>query len=96
MSVKVRGYLTYRHVVGERYFPLAAGDEQTLNHLIDWLSNQLGSDFTDMAYDPQSNSLSRDVAILINGRHYTHLPDRLETQLYDGDEVSIFPPLAGG
>jgi molybdopterin synthase sulfur carrier subunit len=96
MSVKIMGYLTYRKVVGEQYFPLNDGDETTLNHLLDWLSIQLGSEFTDLAFDPQTKALSRQVAVLINGRHHAHLPDGLGTILHDGDEVSIFPPVAGG
>lgn len=96
MAVRIKGYLTFRNVVGEQFFPLSDGDTQTLNHLLDWLSIQLGTEFTEMAFDSQSGSLSRHVSVLINGRHYSHLPERLDTQLQDGDEVSIFPPLAGG
>lgn len=96
MSVRVKGYLTFRKVVGEQFFPLSDGDTQTLNHLLKWLSMQLGAEFTEMAFDPQNGSLSQHVLVLINGRHYGHLPERLDTQLQDGDEVSIFPPVAGG
>lgn len=96
MTVRVKGYLTFRNVVGEQYFPLTEGKPQTLIQLLDWLSNQLGQDFIDLAYDPQTNALSQHISVLINGRQYTHLPDKLNTQLKDGDEVAIFPPLAGG
>jgi molybdopterin synthase sulfur carrier subunit len=96
MAVRIKGYLTFRNVVGEQHFPLPDGDTQTLNDLLDWLSMQLGTEFTEMAFDPQNGALSRQVSVLINGRHYSHLPERLDTQLEDGDEVSIFPPLAGG
>lgn len=96
MTVRIKGFLTFRDVVGEQFYPLSAGEVQTLNHLLDWLSTQLGAEFSEMTFDPQTGTLSQHVSVLINGRHYTHLPDRLETQLKDGDEVSIFPPLAGG
>lgn len=36
------------------------------------------------------------MALIINGRSYRNLPDQLETELQDGDEVAIFPPMAGG
>jgi molybdopterin converting factor small subunit len=32
----------------------------------------------------------------VNGRHVSHLPEGLETELADGDEVSVFPVVAGG
>ena len=40
--------------------------------------------------------MSPYVGVLVNGRHYSHLPDRQQTELADGDEVSILPPAAGG
>jgi molybdopterin converting factor small subunit len=36
------------------------------------------------------------VPVLVNGRHCTHLPDGLDTELRDGDQVDLFPPIAGG
>ena len=96
MPVRVKGYLTFRDVIGEKSFPLAEGQTQTLNQLLDWLSSQLGQEFTDLVIDPQTNALSQHVSVLVNGRHYSHLPDKLDTQLIEGDEVAIFPPLAGG
>ena len=96
MSIRVKGYLTFRDVIGEQSFSLAEDHARTLNQLLDWLSSELGQDFTDLVFDPQTNQLSQHVSVLVNGRHYSHLPDKLDTQLQEGDEVSIFPPLAGG
>jgi len=96
MPVSIKGYLTFRDVIGEQSFPLTADQAQTLNQLLDWLSSHLGQEFTDLVFDPQTNALSQHVSVLVNGRHYSHLPDKLDTQLQEGDEVAIFPPLAGG
>ncbi len=40
-----------------------------------------GQDFTDLVFDPQTNALSQHVSVPINGRHYSHLPDKLNTRL---------------
>ena len=96
MVVRVKGYLTFRDVIGEQFYPLNENKNQTLNQLLDWLSSQLGQEFTDLVFDPHTNALSQHVSVLVNGRHYSHLPDKLDTRLQEGDEVSIFPPLAGG
>ena len=50
------------------------------------------------ARDSDNNSLrkQRTFAVLVNGMHYTHLPEQLQTRLKDEDEVAIFPPIAGG
>ena len=50
------------------------------------------------ARDTDHNSLRArgTFAVLVNGMHYTHLPERLQTRLKDEDEIAIFPPIAGG
>jgi molybdopterin synthase sulfur carrier subunit len=72
------------------------GDSLTVDHLLYELSDRYGEDFRNMIFDPETNALSRYIRILVNGRHYTHLPGKLNTQLHDGDEISLFPPIAGG
>jgi MoaD family protein len=97
MQVQVSGYLTLRGVVGrDRPVEIDAGPV-TLRELVGRLARELDTEFADMILDPLAvEGISRDVSILVNGRHYTHLPDRLETRLADGDEVALFPPVAGG
>ena len=41
------------------------------------------------AIDPQSGMLDNEYFVLLNGRDLENLPDRLETQLREGDEVGI-------
>ncbi|MFN2263386.1 MAG: MoaD family protein [Anaerolineales bacterium] len=96
MPVKVRGYLTYKLIIGEQSITLREGETLTLVGLLTLLAVQSSQEFVQLIFEPEAQLLSDQVTVLINGRSYTNLPDGLETNLKDGDEVSIFPPIAGG
>jgi molybdopterin converting factor small subunit len=68
----------------------------TLKDLLEGLPPEIKQAVEAQAIDPRASRAGGRLAILINGRHFTHLPDRLETRLADQDEVAIFPPIAGG
>ena len=96
MLVKVKGYLTFRGLIGERQLRFGEGEAATLRELCRRLSGECGPELGQAMYDPETGEPSRYVAVLVNGCHYTHLPDGLDTELKDQDEVAVFPPLAGG
>ena len=96
MPVKVKGYLTYKEIIGEQSITIPKDAALTLSDLLTTLANQLGQEFTASIYDPELEVLDELVAVIVNGRSYRNLPDGLETSLQDGDEVAVFPPMAGG
>ena len=89
MRIKVRGYLTLREVVGGRPFRVMEADRLTVAGLIERLAAELGGGFAEAV-------AGAALIVLVNGRHCSHLPDGPETELADGDEVAVFPPVAGG
>jgi MoaD family protein len=92
MRIRVKGYLTYSRLVGLRQ--LEVGKSTTVRSLLEELKNELGTGFVWSYVDGQGKK--RHVSVLINGRHCSHLPAGLDTILADGDQVYIFPPVAGG
>ena len=96
MKIRVKGYLNFRKVfreLGVTEIEISGG---TLSGLFDVLPNILGEEFTDLIYDSATETVRRDIRILLNGRHIVHLSDGLGTELKEGDEIVFFPPIAGG
>jgi molybdopterin synthase sulfur carrier subunit len=95
MKIQVKGYLSLREVIGDQRREIAAG-AVTIRELIQQLALELGDGFAEMVADVVAGREQPRMAILVNGRHGSHLPAGLDTELQDGDEVAIFPPAMGG
>ena len=93
ITVTVQGYLNFKDLVGKRQVFLPAGC--SLQDLLAFLRNNLGGPFEAAACN-DAGELREHIVVLLNGMHCRHLPAGLSTILKDGDQVAIFPPLAGG
>ena len=89
MKIWVRGYLGLEAALGDKPFVEFGADRVTLRDLL----VQLGYRGDESLTAP--GAVGR-LAVLVNGRHTSHLADGLDTALRDGDRVAIFPPAAGG
>jgi molybdopterin converting factor small subunit len=89
MRIWVRGYLGLEAALGDKPFVEIGGDGVPLRDLLDQFGHR-GDEYLD------TPGTARRLVILVNGRHTSHLPDGLDTVLMDGDQVAIFPPVAGG
>jgi molybdopterin converting factor small subunit len=83
-------------VIGEREIELPDDVPISLIEFLKDFAEELGGEHGRALYDEGLNTVGQSVAVMHNGRHYNHLPDRLETVLQDQDEIAIFPPGAGG
>ncbi|WP_440769967.1 ubiquitin-like small modifier protein 1 [Natronorubrum sp. DTA28] len=96
MEIELRFFATFREAVGqkERVEPFddgaSVGDVlASLESSYDGLEGQLLEDGDDgVEIRPQ-------LSVLKNGRDVTHMAG-VETELEDGDRLSVFPPVAGG
>ncbi len=96
MRIQVRGFLTLKKIIGDQTVLDFEVSNITLNEFLHKLSDMFGDHLKNMIFDPETHAPGRHIKILINGRHYSHLPEKLNIKLRDGDEVALFPPIAGG
>lgn len=96
MIVKLRGYLTYRDVIGGGEIEQPDDTPVTFLDFIRELAAEIGGEHGRALFDDEAGTVGLSVAIMLNGVHYNHLPDRLNTVLKDQDEIAVFPPAAGG
>jgi MoaD family protein len=96
MKITIRSFLTMRDVLGgQSALELEVGSI-TLIELLHKLSDMFGEPFSQMVFDKTGKDLNQHIRILINGRHYSHIPQKLNTLLQESDEISLFPPIMGG
>lgn len=97
MKIRVTGYLTLRGVIGNQRAVEIDAEQITLKDLLQQLSVQFGEEIVPPISDSDAfQGRGRRIVVLVNGRHCSHLPDGMDTELADGDEVALFPPVAGG
>ena len=94
MRVKIKGFLTFKDSVKAQILDLAEKERNSLRDLLIRVSleNKIGNSL----YRADLGTINQNVLVLVNGRNLTNLVDGLDTLLQDGDEIAIFPPLAGG
>ena len=93
MIVRVQGYLTFRARIGKRRVKLEPGAR--LRGLLEQLAQEGGEALAAALFAADGRPL-RGISVLVNGRHYTQSEMGLDAPLHDGDEVAVFPPVAGG
>jgi len=96
MKIKVKGYLTLKKAMGDKAAFEMDIDNATIKDVLKELAETFGPDFKHAIFDSKTDTLHRHVRVLVNGRHYVYLPNRLDTPLKAEDEVALFPPIAGG
>ena len=93
MKVTVKFYSYLRDLIGKKTMvELDLDESATISHLLN-----------ELLLDPQikaallddKQELNSDITLLKNGREIVFL-DGMETKLEPGDEISIFPLVAGG
>ena len=92
MIVRVKAFASFREVLGGE-IEIELRDGSTVKDLLEAL-NAKNKDFGDVAFETSGNL--RDHVFLMRNRARIDHRDDLNIVLQEGDELAIFPPVAGG
>lgn len=87
-------FTTLREITGKKQDQIVLSRAKTLQSLLKQLSRKYGDEFNDYLYDELGN-VRGHLHLLVNGQSITALRG-LRTQLKEGDQVAILPPVGGG
>jgi molybdopterin converting factor small subunit len=99
LKIKVKPLFNIKKIMGNKaVIEIEMEEDATVIGLLAELSNTYGEDFRKEALDPKTQGikLKHYYIIMVNGRHYLDLADRLDTRLREGDLVVICPAFGGG
>ncbi len=91
MRIRVRAFASFREILG-RDTEVELKDGSIVRDLLEVLASS-SPKLKEAAFDDSGNLLDY-VLLMINRKRIDRF--RLDAELKDGDEVAIFPPVAGG
>lgn len=91
-EVKVKLFAGIREVFQEKETEIELERAPNIRELLEFLCNTY--ERRQRIFD-QAGQVRSDITILKNGRHIYFL-DGIQTELKEGDTISIFPPVYGG
>ncbi|GAB3667614.1 ubiquitin-like small modifier protein 1 [Halopiger thermotolerans] len=94
MEIDLRFFATFRDAVGQKEHSRTVDDDATVGDVLSALEDEY-DDLAGQLLTADGDAVREQLSVLKNGRDVTHMagPD---TDLEDGDVVSVFPPVAGG
>lgn len=85
LSVTVKYLVSLADKTGRRSDTVKLERGSALSDLAEWLARERDLTVPD-----------RRIMTVLNGKGWDQYPDKLETELEDGDTVLLFPPISGG
>ena len=91
MRIQVQFFATFREIFEAKSLEIEVGTGATVEDVLNLVFNT--HERRERIFD--NGKLRPYIIVMKNGRHIQHLKG-LETELNEGDTVSVFPPVAGG
>nr|WP_281361587.1 ubiquitin-like small modifier protein 1 [Natronomonas gomsonensis] len=93
MNIELRFFATFRKAVGQKVVEREYDDDATVGDVLAAIESEWPELVGEILDD--DGDIQPQLSILKNGREVVHI-DGTETELDDGDRLSVFPPVAGG
>jgi len=94
VKISVKFFTTLREIVGKKEEFLEFSKAVNVGAVLKQLSKMHGKDFDEYVFD-ELGDVRGHLQVLVNGQSVTTMRD-LKTQLKNGDQVAILPPVGGG
>ena len=95
ISVKVHSILGIKKILGRGDLEVSIPEGSTLKSLISRMVKEHGEGLSLLLYGADGTDILPHIRLMINGRDVEFLKG-LDTDLNEGDEVLILPPISGG
>lgn len=93
MELELRFFATFREAVGQKTLNWEVDDDATIGDVLLAIEEEYPELVRELL--DEEGDIQPQLTVLKNGREVVHL-EGTETELEDGDRVSVFPPVAGG
>lgn len=95
ITIKLQTILYLKRLVGAPEIEISVQRGCTLQGFLEKLVNVRGDELASHLFKPSSTEILPHLRLMINGRDIGFL-DGMKTELHNGDEVLILPPVSGG
>jgi len=93
--VKVHTILGLKRIFGQKETDVQVAEGCDVDALLSQLVKTWGDELSSYLFEPGGRKLFPYIRLMVNGRDIGFL-NGLKTELKDGDEVLILPPISGG
>ena len=94
--ITVTAYGKFRGIIGSEISLNLETEGATVRDALNALCEQFGGGFENTLFDPSTREIKRSNLVLLNGQSYINLARRLDSELEDGDKITLGPVLVGG
>jgi len=84
-----------KRIIGSGEIELSIPERSTLEELLATMVKRWGKELSSRLLESNSSIPLPYIRLMVNGRDIAFL-NRLKTELQEGDEILILPPIAGG